>query len=104
MPDPYAVLVGEQCTTISIEDTDDPNHVTVSFVSSDYHAAEDGDPAWVWVKVEPVPDRGIAIPVRFTRGGGLSAADHSTVAATVTFGPDVTGRVAINLELASKDP
>ena len=91
LPEPYAVRVGQNCGTVNIKDTDDPNSVTVSFRYGNYYAPEDGSPAWVRVSVEPVPDREIIIPITFTYGGGLSDDDHTTVAANVTFGPDVRG-------------
>ena len=91
LPEPYAVLVGLDCATINIIDNDDPNRVKVSFYSGNYYASEDGNPAWPRVTVHPVPDREITIPITSTRGGRLSAADHSTVTTSVTFGPDVRG-------------
>ena len=91
LPEPYAVLVGLDCATINIIDNDDPNRVKVSFYSGNYYTSEDGNPAWPRVTVHPVPDREITIPLTFTRGGGLSAADQSTVTTSVTFGPDVRG-------------
>ena len=87
LPEPYAVLAGRDCATINILDNDDPNSVQVSFDRGNYWASEDGNPAWPRISVEPVPDREITIPITFTRGGGLSAADHSTVTTKVTFGP-----------------
>ncbi len=91
LPEPYAVLVGLDCATINIIDNDDPNRVKVSFYSGNYYASEDGNPTWPRVTVHPVPDREITIPITSTRGGRLSAADHSTVTTSVTFGPDVRG-------------
>ena len=91
LPEPYAVLPGKDCATIVIIDNDDPNSVKVSFGSRNYYASEDGNPAWPRISVHPVPDREITIPITFTRGGGLSAADHSTVTTSVTFGPGLYG-------------
>ena len=91
LPEPYAVLPGKDCATIVIIDNDDPNSVRVSFGSRNYYASEDGNPAWPRIDVHPVPDREITIPITFTRGGGLSAADHSTVTTSVTFGPGLYG-------------
>ena len=91
LPEPYAVLPGKDCATIVIIDNDDPNSVKVSFGSRNYYASEDGNPAWPRIDVHPVPDREITIPITFTRGGGLSAADHSTVTTSVTFGPGLYG-------------
>ena len=91
LPEPYAVLPGKDCARIVIIDNDDPNSVKVSFGSRNYYASEDGNPAWPRIDVHPVPDREITIPITFTRGGGLSAADHSTVATSVTFGPGLYG-------------
>ena len=87
LPEPYATLAGRDCATINILDNDDPNSVRVSFDRGNYWASEDGNPAWPRITVEPVPDREITIPITFTRGGGLSAADHGAVATSVTFGP-----------------
>ena len=106
MPEGYAVLVGRNRATINIEDTDDPNSVQVYFRNANYYVHEDGGPVTVRVVMDPVPDREITIPITFTRGGGqttlpgepaytfpgggsLSAADHSTVTTSVTFGPEV---------------
>ena len=91
LPDEVMIGAGEGSRTVHIIDTDDPNSVTVSFRYGNYYAPEDGSPAWVPVAVEPVPDREITIPITFTRGGGLSEDDHSTVTKNVTFGPDVRG-------------
>ena len=91
LPEPYAVLPGKDCATIVIIDNDDPNSVRVSFGSRNYYASEDGNPAWPRIDVHPVPDREITIPITFTRGGGMSAADHSTVTTSVTFGPGLYG-------------
>ena len=91
LPDPYAVRVGQNCGTVNIVDTDDPNSVEVTFSLDTYYAEENGNPAWVRVSVFPVPDREITIPVTFTRGGGLSSADYKITNTTVTFGPDVRG-------------
>ena len=91
LPEPYAVLVGRDCATIVIIDNDDPNSVEVAFGSRNYYTSEDGNPAWPRISVYPVPDREITIPITFTRGGGLSAADHSTVTTSVTFGPGLYG-------------
>ena len=105
MPAGYAVLVGRNRATINIEDTDDPNSVQVYFRYANYYVHEDGGPVTVRVVMDPVPDREITIPITFTRGGGitalpgeraytfpgggsLSAADHSTVTTSVTFGPE----------------
>ena len=91
LPDPYATLVGRNCATINIMDNDDPNSVRVTFRSGTYWASEDGNPAWPRISVHPVPDREITIPITFTRGGDLSASDHSTVTTSVTFGPGLYG-------------
>ena len=91
LPDPYATLAGLDCATINILDNDDPNSVQVSFGRENYWASEDGNPAWPRISVHPVPDRQITIPITFTRGGGLSASDHSTVTTSVTFGPGLYG-------------
>ena len=87
LPEPYAVLAGRDCATINILDNDDPNSVQLSFDRGNYWASEDGNPAWPRISVHPVPDREITIPITFTRGGGLSAADHGAVTTSVTFGP-----------------
>ena len=79
LPEPYATLAGLNCATINIMDNDDPNSVQVSFDRGNYWASEDGNPAWPRISVHPVPDREITIPITFTRGGGLSESDHSTV-------------------------
>ena len=89
LPEPYAVLVGRDCTTINIVDNDDPNSVEIYFHNANYNAHEDGSPVTVLVAMDPVPDREITIPITFTRNGGLSAADHSPVTTSVTFGPEV---------------
>ena len=106
MPAGYAVLVNRDRATINIEDTDDPNSVQVYFRNANYYVHEDGGPVTVRVVMDPVPDREITIPITFTRGGGkttlpgeraytfpgggsLSAADHSMVTTSVTFGPEV---------------
>ena len=106
LPEPYAVLPGRDCSTINIVDNDDPNSVEIYFHNANYYAREDGGPATVLVAMYPVPDREITIPITFTRHGGLigdggrrarpvsggtalSAADHSTVTTSVTFGPEV---------------
>ena len=91
LPEPYAVLAGRDCATVNILDNDDPNRVQVSFNSGNYWASEDGNPAWPRISVHPVPDREITIPITFTRGGGLSAADHGAVTTSVTFGPGLYG-------------
>ena len=91
LPEPYAVLAGRDCATINILDNDDPNSVQVSFDRGNYWPSEDGNPAWPRISVEPVPDREITIPITFTPGRGLSAADHSTVTTRVTFGPGLYG-------------
>ena len=91
LPDPYATLAGLNCATINIVDNDDPNSVQVSFGRENYWASEDGNPAWPRISVHPVPDREITIPITFTRGGGLTASDHSTVTTSVTFGPGLYG-------------
>ena len=91
LPEPYAALPGKDCATILIIDNDDPNSVEVAFGSRNYYTSEDGNPAWPRITVYPVPDREITIPITFTRGGGLSAADHSTVTTSVTFGPGLYG-------------
>ena len=89
LPEPYAVLVGRDCTTINIVDNDDPNSVEIYFHNANYNAHEDGSLVTVLVAMDPVPDREITIPITFTRNGGLSAADHSPVTTSVTFGPEV---------------
>ena len=106
LPEPYAVLPGKDCATIVIIDNDDPNSVEIYFHNANYYAREDGGPATVLVAMDPVPDREITIPITFTRHGGLSgdgrrsarpvpggsalsAADHSPVTTSVTFGPEV---------------
>ena len=100
------MLVGRDCATIVIIDNDDPNSVEIYFHNANYYAREDGSPATVRVAMYPVPDREITIPITFTRKGGLtgdggrsarpvpggsalSAADHSPVTTSVTFGPEV---------------
>ena len=89
LPEPYAVLVGKDCARIVIVDNDDPNSVEIYFHNANYNAHEDGSPVTVLVAMDPVPDREITIPITFTRNGGLSAADHSPVTTSVTFGPEV---------------
>ena len=89
LPEPYAVLPGRDCSTINIVDNDDPNSVEIYFHNANYNAHEDGSPVTVLVAMDPVPDREITIPITFTRNGGLSAADHSPVTTSVTFGPEV---------------
>ena len=106
LPEPYAVLPGKDCARIVIIDNDDPNSVEIYFHNANYYAREDGGPATVLVAMYPVPDREITIPVTFTRhrgligdggrsarpvpgGSALSAADHSPVTTSVTFGPEV---------------
>ena len=84
MPAGYAVLLNRRSAKVNIEDTDDPNSVVVSFQSGNYYASEDGGPARVTVVMQPVPDRTITIPITFTRGGGLTPADHTTVTTSVT--------------------
>ena len=91
LPDPYVTLAGLDCATINILDNDDPNSVQVSFDRGNYWASEDGNPAWPRISVHPVPDRQITIPITFTPGGGLSAADHGAVTTSVTFGPGLYG-------------
>ena len=91
LPDPYASLAGLNCATINILDNDDPNSVQVTFGRENYWASEDGNPAWPRIWVYPVPDREITIPITFTRGGDLSAADHETLATSVKFGPGLYG-------------
>ena len=91
LPEPYATLAGRDCATINILDNDDPNSVQVSFDRGNYWASEDGNPAWPRISVHPVPDREIIIPITFTRGGGLSAADYEAVTTRVTFGPGLYG-------------
>ena len=91
LPDPYVTLAGLNCATVNIVDNDDPNSVQVTFGRENYWASEDGNPAWPRIWVYPVPDRKITIPITFTRGGGLSAADHETVATSVRFGPGLYG-------------
>ena len=91
LPEPYATLAGLDCATINILDNDDPNSVQVSFDRGNYWASEDGNPAWPRISVHPVPDREISIPITFTPGGGLSAADHEAVTTRVTFGPGQYG-------------
>ena len=91
LPEPYAVLAGRDCATINILDNDDPNSVQVSFSRGNYWTSEDGNPAWPRISVHPVPDREITIPITFTPGGGLSAADHGAVTTSVTFGPGLYG-------------
>ena len=91
LPEPYATLAGLDCATINIMDNDDPNSVRVTFRSDTYWASEDGNPAWPRISVHPIPDRKITIPITFTRGGGLSGADYSTVTTSVTFGPGLYG-------------
>ena len=91
LPEPYATLAGLDCATVNIVDNDDPNSVRVSFGRENYWASEDGNPAWPRISVHPVPDREITIPITFTRGGRLSASDHSTVTTSVTFGPGLYG-------------
>ena len=91
LPDPYATLAGLDCATINIVDNDDPNSVQVSFSRDNYWASEDGNPAWPRIRVHPVPDREITIPITLTRGGGLSGADYRTVTTSVTFGPGLYG-------------
>ena len=77
-----------------------PGAVSVSFGSERYTAREGGGTAGVTLRLSEARDRTIVIPLVVERRGGASAADHSAVPASVTFGPNET---AASFEVAATD-
>ena len=83
---PSGVTEGSVATErVDLIDDDVPS-VTVSYVSENYQATEDGSSATVTVRLSARPERSVTIPIRVTRKAGASSGDYSGIPSSVTFG------------------
>ena len=90
LPDGVSAGVQESAE-VEITDNDDPS-VTVSFGSAEYAAMEGGDAVMVRVRLSGAPEREVTVPITAQGQGGASPGDYSGVPASVTFGPEETGK------------
>ena len=85
---------GHTTTTISLADGDGaPSDIAVSFGASSYTATEGETDASVTVTLSAAPSTAVNIPITLvSRNSGATAADHSTLPATVSFTTSDTSR------------
>ena len=83
---------GSITATVALEDNDGNERVDVSFGAAAYKATEGGTDAMVEVNLDAAPSRSVEIPLVATRQGGASAADYSSIPASVTFGAEETSK------------
>ena len=83
---------GSITATVALEDNDGNERVDVSFGAAAYKATEGGTDATVEVNLDAAPGRSVEIPLVATRQGGASAADYSSIPASVTFGAEETSK------------
>ena len=83
---------GSITATVALEDNDGNERVDVSFGAGAYKATEGGTDATVEVNLDAAPGRSVEIPLVVTRQGGASAADYSSIPASVTFGAEETSK------------
>ena len=88
--DRVRVRTGPISTTVTLEDNDGPERVTVSFGAATYTATEGGSDATVRVALDAAPGRAVTVPLTTTDIGGATAEDYSGIPADVTFGADQT--------------
>ena len=75
---------------VALEDNDGAQTVTVSFGAPTYTASEYGADATVLVQLDTAPGRQVTVPLMTTNAGGATAADHSGIPGSVTFGASQT--------------
>ena len=88
--DRVRVRTGPISTTVTLEDNDGRERVTVSFGAATYTATEGGSAATVRVALDAAPGRAVTVPLTTTDIGGATAEDYSGIPADVTFGADQT--------------
>ena len=83
---------GSITATVALEDNDGNERVDVSFGAGAYKATEGGTDATVEVKLDAAPGRSVEIPLMVTHQGLASAADYSSIPASVTFEAEETSK------------